>query len=279
MFAFWLIRFSGPIRGISVPGATAALKGQTDPRFESESGKIDVLSESGFYTFDKWRLSSETDIPSTGISDTLAAFMNQIERIYSGYIDNLRDAWNFETDGLVVLVDDNRLHDAIDERWEVDHHHHYAMAFKPPAQTAQTVLKNIVWQVSRQGNLSPVANFEPVHLTGATIERASLHNADNVSRLKLAVGDTLLVERANDVIPYVRENISADSRPADFKDAALWPECCPSCASALVKAGVNISCPNTNCRARVLQSILYWVRQAEMNQIAMRTLEALYNAG
>ena len=64
------------------------------------------------------------------------------------------------------------------------------MAFKPPAQTAQTVLKNIVWQVSRQGSLSPVANFEPVHLTGATIERASLHNADNVSRLKLAVGDT-----------------------------------------------------------------------------------------
>ncbi|MCK5251267.1 MAG: hypothetical protein KAJ98_14940, partial [Spirochaetaceae bacterium] len=161
----------------------------------------------------------------------------------------------------------------------VDHHHHYVLAFKPPSQAAQTALKAVLWQVSRQGSLTPVAVFDPIKMGGATLERASLHNADNVRRLKLSVGDMILVERANDVIPYVRDNPAAHGRPEEFRDKFLWPEVCPSCGSIPVDSGVNIACPNPECRDRVLQSILFWVRQAEIEQVALKTLEALYDAG
>ncbi|MCK5736891.1 MAG: hypothetical protein KAH21_10445 [Spirochaetaceae bacterium] len=247
-----------------------------DKQLYSEFGVINLLKENGFYTFDKWRLlSSENASPEESSADLL----RQVGGVYDEYISRLRDEWNYETDGLIIVVDDNRLHEEIDERWVVDHHHHYALAFKPPSQAAQTTLKDIVWQLSRQGNLTPVAVFEPVRMGGATLERASLHNAGNISRLKLSRGDRIMVERANDVIPYVRSNTSAADRNDDFRDENLWPDTCPSCGSIPVERGVNIACPNPECRNRVLQSILFWVRQAEMEQVALKTLEALYDAG
>ena len=177
------------------------------------------------------------------------------------------------------MIDDNRLHDVIDQRWVVDHHHHYALAFKPPSEALRTPLKGVVWQVSRQGNLTPVALFETVNIGGARLERASLHNAENVRRLRLATGDAIVVERANDVIPYVRENPRGADRPEGFRDPSLWPGHCPSCGSGLMDAGVNIVCPDTECRDRVLQSVLYWIRQADVEQVALKTLETLYDAG
>jgi DNA ligase (NAD+) len=268
--------------------------GDADRRMYSESGKIDILKENGFYTFDIRRLvpgkmeeaegdsAGEPGVVEPGNSaghEAVMDLMRQISELYDDYIGRLRDEWNFETDGLIILVDDNRLHDTIDERWVVDHHHHYALAFKPPSQGAETPLKKIIWQLSRQGNLTPVAVFEPVKLGGATLERASLHNAENVRRLRLARGDRILVERANDVIPYVRSNKSAGDRPEGFRDSGLWPDVCPSCGSVPLDRGVHIVCPNPECRDRVLQSILFWVRQAEMDQVALKTLEALYDAG
>jgi len=286
---------SGGVPGEDAPG------GAVDERLYSESGKIEILKENGFYTFEPRRLvpelsgaspeavkdSTTGSLPLPGdsagaesASDQAAAdLLRQIGEVYDEYISRLRDEWNFETDGLIIVVDDNRLHHEIDERWVVDHHHHYALAFKPPSQGAETTLKDIFWQLSRQGNLTPVAFFEPLRLGGATLERASLHNADNVRRLKLSRGDRIHVERANDVIPYVRSNISAEGREEDYRDEELWPEVCPSCGTVPVERGVHIACPNPRCRDRVLQGILFWVRQAEMEQVALKTLEALYDAG
>jgi len=290
------------------PGDAAPERGVADERLYSESGKIEILKENGFYTFDTRRLVPELPgaVPesvedSTAMTGTAFAaeasagadsagaesasdqaaddLLGQIAEVYDEYISRLRDEWNFETDGLIIVVDDNRLHHEIDERWVVDHHHHYALAFKPPSQGAETILKDIFWQLSRQGNLTPVAFFEPLRLGGATLERASLHNADNVRRLKLSRGDRIQVERANDVIPYVRANISAEGRDEDYRDEKIWPDTCPSCGTKPVDRGVHIVCPNPGCRDRVLQGILFWVRQAEMEQVALKTLEALYDAG
>ncbi|OQX28509.1 MAG: hypothetical protein B0D92_08540 [Spirochaeta sp. LUC14_002_19_P3] len=247
------------------------------PRLVSESGKIDLLRECHFYTFDTWPLSASQNAADE--TARIDSFMEQIRGIYQNYIGSLRDTWNFETDGLIIVVDNTSLHAAIDSRWVVDHHHHYALAFKPPPQAAQTALIEVIWQVSRQGNLTPVARFKPITLGGASLERASLHNAANVRRLKLSPGDTIVVERANDVIPYVRENLKASQKPPEFQDSRLWPQSCPSCASLLTEEGVNILCPNPSCRGRILQTILYWVRQTGMEQIALRTLEMLYDAG
>jgi len=251
--------------------------GKTDGRWWSESGKIDILAENGFCTFDKWLL--RLDNSNTAAKGELDQLVSQIGEVYKTYVGGLRDEWNFETDGLVIAVDDNRLHDEIDQRWVVDNHHHYAIAFKPPSRIARTILRDVLWQVSRQGNLTPVAIFDPVEMGGATVERASLHNAQNVQRLKLALGDIILVERANDVIPYVRGNLGAAIRGDDFLDKRIWPRHCRSCGSVLTERGVNIACPNTDCRERVLQSILYWIRQAGIEGIALKTLEILYDAG
>lgn len=308
------VEVSAPAGAGSPAGGTAAplsaLEGE--PRLSSEFDKIRILREAGFSTFDSWLLTPES--PPEDADALIAFFMDRLGSIYTDYTGSLRDAWNFETDGLILVVNDNRLHQRIDERWVVDHHHHYALAFKPPSPRARTVLKGIAWQVSRQGNLTPVALFEPVRLGGARLERAGLHNAGNVRRLRPALGDTIVVERANDVIPYVRDNLGGSGgpggltgeepparqprteqpraeqaenrvarrpreRPEDFTDPALWPRHCPSCRSPLEESGVNITCPNLQCRDRVLQCLLYWVRCAEMEQVALKTLESLYDAG
>ena len=243
---------------------------EKEPRLYSEYGKIDLLSENGFYTFDKWLVTYSGDINRLS---------GELEDLYKEYIEQFRDLWNFETDGLIIAVDDNRLHEKVDSGWVVDHHHHYAIAFKPPSQSAETVLEEILWQVSRQGTLTPVARFKPVTIVGAVLEKASLHNARNVVKLKLVPGDRILVERANDVIPYVRENISAENRTDDFDNSGELPEKCPSCGTDVQWQGVNLVCINPECRERVLQSILFWIRQAGVEQVALKTLEALYDAG
>lgn len=319
------IRASSSLRAAFSGGTAAPLSAlEGEPRLSSEFDKIRILREAGFSTFDSWLLTPEG--PPEDADALIAFFMDRLGSIYADYTGSLRDAWNFETDGLILVVNDNRLHHRIDERWVVDHHHHYALAFKPPSPRARTVLKGIAWQVSRQGNLTPVALFEPVRLGGARLERAGLHNAGNVRRLRPALGDTIVVERANDVIPYVRDNLGGGpgsppggltgeqpparqtqarqplteqpptqqpraeqaenrfarqprERPEDFTDPALWPRHCPSCRSPLEESGVNITCPNLQCRDRVLQCLLYWVRCAEMEQVALKTLESLYDAG
>jgi len=257
--------------------AASEESGKSDERWWSELGKIDILAENGFYTFDKWLL--RPDISGSTAGEGLDNLIGQIGEVYRIYIEKLRDEWNFETDGLIIAVDDNQLHDEIDQRWVLDDHHHYAIAFKPPSKLARTMLRDVLWQVSRQGNLTPVAVFDPVEMGGATVERASLHNAQNVQKLRLASGDIILVERANDVIPYVRDNLGAVNRNDGFRDEKIWPRRCRSCGSAPIERGVNIACPNIDCKERVLQSILYWVRQVGIEGIALKTLEALYDAG
>ena len=224
-----------------------------------ESDKIALLEREGFNTVEYRRVT-----------------YGDVEQIYRDYLESDRDRWLYETDGLIFTLDDNTLHDEIDARWVVDHHHHYAIALKPPAAGKETTLKNIEWQISRQGNLIPVACFEPIELGGATLERASLHNAQFVRDLMLVSGDRMIVERANDVIPYVRANLSSESRKADSFIHILIPRRCPVCGSPLEDRGVHLHCTNRTCPERQIQAILYWVRQSDMEQIAEGTIRQLY---
>lgn len=202
--------------------------------------------------------------------------VNEISEYYNEYLGKLREEWLFETDGLVVTVNDRMLFDEIDSRWVLDHHHHYAIALKPPAESRETILIAIQWQVSRQGNVIPVANFEPVSIGGARIERASLSNAETVLRMDVRIGDTLLIERANDVIPYVRDNISAHLREDGVP--SLISEC-PSCGTHLVSSGVHLKCENRDCPETNIQKIIFWVKQSGMEQVAEATVRRLYDNG
>lgn len=229
----------------------------------TESGKIELLEKEGFHTVTYSRVSS----------------IEEIDNYYVNYIDHNRDRWLYETDGLIIAIDDNTIHEEIDKRWVVDHHHHYSIAFKPPAAFKETELKNIEWQVSRQGNVVPVAIFNPVILGGATLERASLHNYSFVESLLLEKGDVLVIERANDVIPYVRANKSIEGRAADSFISEITPQWCPSCGNALIISGVHLKCTNEECPEQLIQKIIYWVKEADIEQVSIGTIRSLYQSG
>lgn len=133
---------------------------------------------------------------------------DEVSKSYSHYLKSLRDKWQYETDGLIFVVNDNSKWGAINKKYEVSHHNHYMIALKPPAEAKETELLNVEWSVSRQGKLIPVAIFKTVDLGGASTSRASLTCYENVIRMKLEKGDKIKVSRANDVIPYVDANIS-----------------------------------------------------------------------
>ena len=240
--------------------AAYQIAGKSD--IETESEKIETLIKSGFNSVKYFKISKKNDLI----------------KIYNEYLDSYRKEWLYETDGLVVVVDDNSLFEEIDSRWVVDHHHHYAIALKPPSEAKASRLIDVIWQVSRQGNVIPVALFEPVFIGGARIERATLNNYENVVNLDLRKNDELVVERANDVIPFVRGNNSIVSHDDSQSNDFLITEC-PSCNSRLVENGVHRRCINQACDEIRIQQIIYWVRQAEIETVAEATIRTLYEKG
>jgi len=131
---------------------------------------------------------------------------------------------------------------------ETAHHPRWAIAFKFKPKQATTVLKRVVFQVGRVGSITPVAELEPVEVGGVTISRVSLFNEDFIREKDIRAGDTILVERAGEVIPYVVKVIK-EARKGTEKPI-IFPKTCPSCGSALVRLPdeaawrcLNIRCP------------------------------------
>ncbi|HTB17918.1 MAG TPA: NAD-dependent DNA ligase LigA, partial [Bryobacteraceae bacterium] len=171
-----------------------------------------------------------------------------------------RDSLAYEIDGVVVKVDSvpqQRLlgWTAKAPRW--------AIAFKFPAHQEQTVVENIEVQVGRTGTLTPVAHLKAVSLSGVTVTRATLHNEDEIARLGVEIGDTVLVERSGDVIPKVVRVVQqgADRRP--FR----MPKHCPVCGGEIVREEGEAAsrCINTNCPARLKESVLHFAARGVMD--------------
>lgn len=170
------------------------------------------------------------------------------------------EIWPYPTDGLVIKVDDVALQDELGSgptapRWAL------ARKFTPPR--AETVLRRIVWQVGRTGGLTPVAEFDPVILGGATIRRASLHNPAEIARRDLHLGDTIWIEKAGQIIPQVA-GVELARRPAGALPCRL-PQWCPSCAKALRNNETNtvLQCDYWNCPDQLEQRLLHFAsRQA-----------------
>ena len=169
---------------------------------------------------------------------------------------------DFETDGVVIkldtLADRERLGTTSKfPRW--------AMAYKFPAEQATTTLKDIVLQVGRTGAVTPVAVLEPVSLAGSTIANATLHNADEVARRDIRLGDRVLVEKGGDVIPKIVKVVDADRSGR----AAEWqmPGGCPSCGSQLVRPEGEVvwRCENSACPAQLRRRIEHFAGRNAMN--------------
>ena len=176
--------------------------------------------------------------------------------------DAMRDSLPYEIDGVVLKVNSTAVQNKLGftgraPRW--------AIAYKFAARAAVTQVKNILVQVGRTGKLTPVAELVPVAIGGTTVSRATLHNADEIARLGLKIGDYVTVERGGDVIPKVVE-VLRDKRPADARDFS-FPATCPECGSPVVReeGEVDWRCINVNCPARLRESLLHFAARGVMN--------------
>jgi DNA ligase (NAD+) len=184
----------------------------------------------------------------------------------------------YQIDGMVIKVDRYDQRDALgatgrSPRW--------CIAYKYPAERARTVVESIAVQVGKTGALTPVAHLKPVQLAGTTVKRASLHNFDEMRRLDVRPGDTVLIEKAGEIIPQVVE-VRKELRPAGAEPLAV-PKKCPNCGTEVVKdeAGVYVRCPNPDCFGMLRERLRYFAGRDQMDieRLGVALIEQLIDAG
>jgi DNA ligase (NAD+) len=171
-----------------------------------------------------------------------------------------REKLPYEIDGLVFKVDETSLQEELGftakaPRW--------AVAYKYPARQETTLVKEIIVQVGRTGALTPVAVLEPVQVGGVTVSRSTLHNMDEIERLGVRIGDTVLIERAGEVIPHVVKVVKHGREEKPFR----MPKECPECRSQIRRAEGEVAyrCVNTACPAKLKESLLHFAGRHAMN--------------
>ena len=175
----------------------------------------------------------------------------------------LRDTLGYEIDGVVIKVDATAQQKRLGFTGKAPR---WAIAYKFAARAGITKLEDVLFQVGRTGKVTPVAALAPVLIGGTTVTRATLHNADEIARLGVRIGDFVSVERGGDVIPKIVEVVEDKKHPRGTKEI-VFPEVCPVCKSSLVKVEgeVDWRCVNNSCPARVREELLHWAARGVMN--------------
>ncbi|MGE5438542.1 MAG: NAD-dependent DNA ligase LigA [Bacteroidota bacterium] len=214
--------------------------------FETHAENLKLLQKLGFKVNKEYKLCRNID--------EVLSFCRHLEEI--------RNTLTYEIDGAVIKVNSLRQQRILgtiakSPRW--------AVAFKFKARQAVTKLSRIVWQVGRTGTLTPVADLEPVFLSGSTISRATLHNADEIKRKDIREGDSVIIEKGGDVIPKVVAVVLSE-RPASSKEPEV-PSVCPVCGSLLFKpeGEVAIYCENHQCPAQIKGRIEHFSSRGAMD--------------
>lgn len=195
------------------------------------------------------------------------------------YWDTHRHDLPYETDGVVVKVNLIQYQNELDytaksPRW--------AMAYKFKSEQASTVLNSISYQVGRTGAITPVANLEPVQLAGTIVKRASLHNADQIEKLDIRIGDTVFVEKGGEIIPKIIA-VDLEQRKPNFEPIKYITNC-PECNTELVRieGEANHYCPNFyGCPPQIIGRIQHYISRKAMDieGLGGETVALLYNAG
>jgi DNA ligase (NAD+) len=185
--------------------------------------------------------------------------LSEVERYIDSW-ETKREKLPYEIDGIVVKVDEVSLQNELGftskaPRW--------AIAYKYPAHQETTVIKEILVSVGRTGVLTPFAVFEPVQIGGATVVKSTLHNLDEVRRLNVHAGDTVLVERAGEVIPHVLKVVKHGTEEKEFE----MPDKCPECGMRVYRAEGEVAyrCVNVSCPVRRRESFLHFAGRHAMN--------------
>ena len=188
---------------------------------------------------------------------TIEEIKNAIQKI-----GNDRENLTFGIDGAVVKVDDLHFREILGitaktPRW--------AVAYKYPPEQKETILKDIVCQVGRTGVITPMAILEPVKVAGSTISKTTLHNEDFIKEKELKIGDTVVIQKAGDVIPEIVE-VKKDKRTGNEKDFEM-PKTCPVCGAPAIReeGEVAIRCTGIECPAKLFRNLVHFVSREAMN--------------
>ncbi len=216
-----------------------------DDEFKGEhSLTLEMLAKMGFKVNPNWK--------KCPTFDDLLAYISEWE--------TKRDKLDYEIDGIVIKVNNTALWP---ELGSTSKSPRWAVAFKYPARQATTTVNDIRAQVGRTGTLTPVADLEPVDVGGVTVSHATLHNMDEIDRLGVKIGDTVLIQRAGEVIPQVVKVVKAAAHGRPFE----MPKKCPVCGEDVRRAEGEVAyrCVNTACPAKLKESLLYFASRRAMN--------------
>ncbi len=204
-----------------------------------------------------------------GLDDVQAHYAHLLE---------LRDTLAYEIDGMVVKVDDFSLQQRLGNTTRAPR---WAVAWKFPAVQATTTIEKVEFQVGRTGAVTPVALLKPVNVEGVVVQRATLHNQDEIKRKDLRIGDTVLIQRAGDVIPEVVKPV-VEKRTGN-EQAIIFPETCPVCSHPLLRPeGEAVTrCVNPHCPAQRLQNLIYFAGKSGMDieGLGKKNVEQLVSEG
>src|SRR5713101_8148408 len=212
--------------------------------FAKHSESLQALKQLRFRASDDWKL-------CVGIEAVVA---------YCEDWDAKREKLPYEIDGVVIKVNSIAIQNELGYTAKAPR---WAIAYKYPARQETTVVNDIIVQVGRTGTLTPVAVLEPVQVGGVTVSRSTLHNMDEIERLGLQIGDTVLIERAGEVIPHVVKVVK-EGKP---RRAFRMPRECPECGSRIHKSEDEVAyrCVNAACPAKRKESLLHYAGRHAMN--------------
>ena len=228
-------------------------------KYQDES--INYLKELGFVT----------NIKLNGTASTSKEIID-----YVNDLNKKRESLPFEIDGVVIKVNNIEDEKKLGFTSRVPR---WGIAYKFPALEVLTTLNEIKYTVGRTGKITPNAIFNPVHVAGSLVSKATLHNYDYILEKDIRVGDIISIRKAGDVIPEVVE-VKLDRRNEDSKETIMIDEC-PICCTKLIKKDANYYCPNDNCPARHTEGLVHFVSRDAMyiDGFGERIIEDFYNEG
>jgi DNA ligase (NAD+) len=193
----------------------------------------------------------------------------------------VRDTYPYGTDGIVIQVDTISLQEDIGIVGKAPR---YAIAYKYPAEQATTLVTAITVNVGRTGVLTPLAHFTPTQVAGSVVSKATLHNIDQINRLDIRVGDTVVIQKAGDVIPEVVE-VLKNLRPKKTH-AFTMPEVCPVCGAVVTTRNASTKdktvayyCSNDDCSAKHTRSIVHFVHVFDIYEVGPKIIDRLQEEG
>ncbi|MGO5022119.1 NAD-dependent DNA ligase LigA [Lawsonibacter sp. LCP25S3_G6] len=229
--------------------------------FHSHTESLDYLKDKGFKV-----------IPHT-VCRTIEAAVTQVEAIGEG-----REAYPFDIDGAVIKVDDLSQRQTLGSTAKFPR---WAAAYKYPPEVKPSRVTDIVIQVGRTGVLTPKAVLEPVRLAGTTVTNATLHNQDFIAEKDIRIGDTVLVQKAGEIIPEVL-SVVMEKRPAEARPY-LFPQVCPECGAPVQRDedGAHIRCTGAECPAQLLRTLAHFASRDAMDieGLGIAVVENLVGAG